>query len=162
MKRFILRIIFIAAIGLVSCSVQAQKRADNVPQPVVTAFSATYPGAKLKNWKINKDTFIASFKLADKKYQAYYSKNGDWIQSEQKIRNKTSLPQGAQLFLKTGKYASWHIDNLQNVSSPSNSLFLVSIDNNSGNPVSYSDNGSVENKILYFDDSGKLIKVIDL
>jgi hypothetical protein len=162
MKRFIMKISLIAAIGLISFSAQAQNRTHNVPQAVVTAFSATYPKAKLRHWRINKDTCIASFKWADRKYEAYYSKNGDWIRSEREIRHKTSLPEGAQLFLKSGRYASWHIDDLQNVSTPSHSLFLVSVDNNSGNPVSYSDNGSVENKMLYFDDRGKLIKVIDL
>jgi hypothetical protein len=161
MKRFMIGITFIAAIVLISYSAQAQKTRDNVPQAVLTAFSATYPQASLKNWKINKDTCIASFKFADRKYEAFYLKNGKWIQSERTVRHKTTLPEDAQLFLKTGKYASWHIDDLQNLKTPSKSLFLVSIDNNSGNPVSY-DGGSVESKMLYFNDRGKLVRVTAL
>ena len=161
MKRLITRISFIAAIGLIWYSAQAQKGKDNVPPAVLAVFSATYPQADLKNWKINKDTCIATFKLANRKYEAFYLKNGDWIQSERNIRHKTTLPELAQLFLKTGKYASWHIDALQTIKMPSKSFFLVSIDNNSGNPVSY-DGGSVESKMLYFNDNGKLVRVTEL
>ena len=161
MKRLIIRISFIAAIGLIWYSAQAQKGKDNVPQAVLTDFSANYPQAKVKNWKINRDTCMVSFKMANRRYVVSYTKNDDWIRSERTIRHKSSLPEDAQLFLKTGKYASWHIDDLQNLTTPAKSLFLVSIDNNSGNPVSY-DGGSVESKMLYFNDRGKLVRVTAL
>ena len=156
-----MRISFIVAISLISYCAQAQKGRDNVPQAVLTDFSANYPQARVKNWKINKDTCIASFKLADRKYEAFYSENGNWIRSERIMRHRKSLPEDAQLFLKTGKYASWHIDELQNIKMRSKSLFVVLIDNNSGNPVSY-DGGSVESKKLYFNVDGKLVRVTAL
>jgi len=162
MKRLTVKIILIAAIGLVSFKVMAQKSKNNVPQVVLTNFSANYPQVKLEHWKINKDTCIASFNWTHRKYQVFYSKAGGWLRSERIIRHKTSLPTEAQLFIKTGKYASWYIDELKSVKTPSESLFLVSIDNNNGNAVSYDDNGSVENKVLYFDASGKLVNVIEL
>jgi hypothetical protein len=152
----------IAALGLISYHAMAQKVNDQIPQAVQSAFSTKYPQANLKNWKIKKDSCIASFIMDKRRYEASYSKNGNWLRVERNMRRTSSLPAEALLYLKKAIYASWHVDELEKVQTPSESLYLVQVDNNSGNQTAYENAGSVENKMLYFDESGKLIRVIEL
>ena len=152
-------IILIAAMGIISYTTKGQK-ANNIPPAVLTAFSAKYPQAQLKHWKIKNNVCTASFAAANKKYIASYSADGTWISTVRNIRHVSSLPDQARMFLKKS-YASWHIDNMERLRTPSQNVYQVEIDNDSGNKMHYEDAGSFEDYLLCFNDEGKLIKKID-
>jgi hypothetical protein len=141
-------IILIAAIGLISYSAMAQKAYNNVPQAVLTAFSAKYPQAQLKGWKTKDNTCIAKFVMNNKKYKASYSNDGNWLNTVRNIRHTSSLPDQARLYLKKSSYASWHIDNMQKLATPIQNMYQVEVDNASGNKILYEDAVSFEDKML--------------
>jgi hypothetical protein len=62
----------------------------------------------------------------------------------------------AQVYLKNSKYASWHIDNLAKVQTPMSSMYMVQLDNHSGN-TSYENIGSDVTENLYFNSKGNLV-----
>jgi hypothetical protein len=160
MKNIIKNISLIVTIGLISLSAIAQKN-NNVPQAVLTAFSAKYPQAQVKNWKTASDVYVAHFINDNKKYAASYSQTGAWISTERDISRPSGLPAELQSFLKTGTYASWHIDDMKRVRTPLQNMYEIQLDNHSGSPFDYEDMGSAENKMLCFNDNGKLIKVVN-
>jgi hypothetical protein len=147
--------------GLLSFQALAQKN-NKVPQAILTAFSAKFPQSHVKNWKSTRNAYVAYFTIDNKKCAATYSKTGEWISTERDIKRRSGLPADLQSFLKTSSYASWHIDDMQRVHTPLQSMYVIKLDNHSGSPFEYEDMGSAENKALSFDDSGKLIKVVNL
>ncbi|HZY39433.1 MAG TPA: PepSY-like domain-containing protein [Mucilaginibacter sp.] len=161
MKNILKSTFLAAAAGMIAFSAIAQKKND-VPQAVLTAFSTKYPQAQVKKWKPSGDTYLARFTNDNKKYQASYSKTGEWISTEREIDRPSGLPTELQSFLKTSTYASWHIDDMKRVRTPMQNMYVIKLDNHSGSPFDYEDMGSAENKSLSFNDNGKLIKVVSL
>ena len=161
MKNLKVTVILIAAMGIISYSAMAQKADNNVPQAVLTAFSAKYPQAQLKSWKTKHNTCTASFVINNKNYKAAYSTDGNWLNTVRNIRHTSSLPSEVSLYLKKGSYASWHIDDMERVRTPLQNMYQVEVDNNSGNKMIYEGGGSFEDKVLCFNDHGKLIKTVD-
>jgi hypothetical protein len=100
--------------------------------------------------------------MKDKKYMASYAPDGAWLNTGRSLRHKSSLPPSAQSFLKTGTYASWHIDDMEKLHKPGMDWYEVYVDNNSGNTTAYENGGSVSTKKLCFDLSGKLTGVVSL
>ncbi len=161
MKNLVKTIVLIAAIGLISYGTMAQQSGKNVPLAVVKEFSAKYPGVQLNSWKAKDNAYIASFIMNNKSYKASYSADGTWVNTERTIRHISSLPAGAKSYLKNGYFASWHIDNMERVLTPVQNMYEVEVDNNNGNQIAYENAGSVEDKMLCFNDDGKLIKTIN-
>jgi hypothetical protein len=155
-------IILIVAMGMISYGTMAQKSKKDVPQAVLTAFSAKYPQVQLKGWKTKDKMYIASFVMDSKKYKASYSYDGNWLNTVRNIRHTTSLPDQARLYLKKSSYASWHIDNMQKLTTPAQNIYQVEVDNASGNRMVYEDAISFEDKMLCFNDKGELIKTITI
>ena len=155
MKNLRIKAIAALAVGLISYSAMAQT--DNIPQPVTSAFNAKYPMAKAEHWKMKNDTCMAMFKMNSREYKACYLPDGTWISSERNIKHMATLPMRAQTFMKTSKYASWHVDDLEKMQTPMQTLYVVQIDNHSGNPTNYED-GSDASKMLYFNANGRLVK----
>ena len=153
-------IILIMVMGMISYSTMAQKFNNDVPQAVLTSFSAKYPQVQLKGWKTKDKMYIASFVMNNKKYKASYSDDGNWLNTVRNIRHTSSLPDQARLYLKKSNYASWHIDNMQKLASPVQNIYQVEVDNASGNRMVYADAISFEDKMLCFNDKGELIKTI--
>ena len=143
------------AAGMVSYSAMAQT--NGTPQTVSTAFNTRYMNAQMVKWKMKKDTCVAKFGMAGKKYEAFYMPDGSWIKTERDVKHKANLPMQARMLLKN-KYASWHIDGMQKVETPARSMYLVDIDNHSGMPND-TENGSDVDKTLTFSQNGRLIKV---
>ena len=154
-------IALIAAIGLISYSSMAQQIGKDVPPAIVKEFSTKYPGVQLNSWKAKDNAYIASFIMNSKAYKASYSADGTWLNTERTIRHISSLPEGVKSYLKNGYFASWHIDNMERVRTPMQNMYEVEVDNNSGNQMVYENAGSVEDKMLCFNDNGKLIKTIN-
>jgi len=160
MKNIIKSITLSIIAGLITFNASAQ-RAGNVPQNVLSTFSSKYPQAQVKKWKSTHEAYIAYFTNDGKKYMASYSKNGAWVNTERDISRSSGLPVAVQSFLKTGTYASWHIDDMMRVRTPLQNLYVIKLDNHSGSPFDYEDTGSAENKMLSFNDNGKLLKVVN-
>lgn len=154
-------IALIVVMGLISYNSMAQKATEMVPQAVLTAFSVKYPQEQLKNWKTKNNMYIASFAMANEKYKASFSNDGSWLSTETKIRKKANLPLQVQAYLKKSDYASWYVERMEKVQTPLQNMYQVQIDNNSGNPTSYSNAGALENKMLSFNRDGKLLKVVN-
>lgn len=157
MKNMIRNISLFVALGLMSVTALAQNP-YNIPQNVAAALSSKYPNAQVKKWRSSKGTYIAFFTNDNKKYKATYSGDGAWINTERDIRHESALPENLQSFLKTGTYASWHIDAMRRVRTPQANLYEVVLDNHSGSPSEYTGGGSAIDKELCFDDNGTLIK----
>ncbi|HEY2583992.1 MAG TPA: PepSY-like domain-containing protein [Mucilaginibacter sp.] len=161
MKTIIKAIIAIAMMGLISFNTNAQKTND-VPQAILTSFSYKYPQAQLKNWKEKEGAYVASFTMDNKKYRACYSKDGNWLNTEREIKHTSDLPADLRSYLKTSTYASWKIDDMKRVHTPSQDMYQVLVDNHGGNSLRYEDAVSAEDRLLSFDDGGKLINVKEL
>jgi len=161
MKNIIKSIILTVTVGLISFNALAQKN-DNVPQGVLSAFLTKYPQAQVKKWKSTGNAYVAYFTNDNKKYMASYSKTGEWVDTERDISRSSGLPVGLQSFLKTGTYASWHIDDMKRVRTPLQNMYEIQLDNHSGSPFDYEDMGSAENRMLKFSDDGKLLSVVSL
>jgi hypothetical protein len=160
MKNLMIKaIILIATMGIYSYDSLAQKAIVTLPQAVLTSFTAKYPQAQVKSWKMKGDISTASFAMDNKKYKAAFYDNGNWINTVRNIRHTSSLPNQVRLYLKGSRYASWHIDDMKRLRTPAQNMYEVEVDNNSGNKIAYEGGGSIEDQMLYFDDSGKLIKV---
>lgn len=148
-------IVFVLVMGFMSYSSMAQNK-NKEPMAVSNAFSAKYPAAKLKNWKMRNDTCIAMFNMDKRHYRAFYTTNGTWIKTERNVKHLSTLPMPTQVYLKHSKYASWHIDNLAKVQTPMHNIYMVQLDNHSGN-TSYENVGSDETENLYFNSKGDLV-----
>jgi len=161
MKKLII-IVLVAAMGAISFHTEAQN-SKNVPQALAAAFTAKYPEAQLKRWKNDHNIYSAVFLMNNKKYQASFADNGTWIKTARNIRHISNLPAEVRSFLKTNGYASWHIDNMTRLRTPVQNTYQVEVDNASGNVKwIYEDAGSLEDKMLSFNDQGKLLKTTDL
>ena len=153
-NRIVKTIVLVSVMGLMSYSSMAQNKE---PLAVSNAFSARYPSAKLKDWKMKNDTCIAMFNMDKRHYKAYYMTDGTWVKTERNVKHMSTLPMQAQLYLKNSKYASWHVDNLAKVQTPMHNIYMVQLDNHSGN-TSYENIGSDVTENLYFNGKGQLIR----
>lgn len=157
MKSLIIKVaILIMVMGVVNENTFAKNKM--VPTAVQTAFTAKYSQAHLKKWKTKADTSIAIFVLNNRKYEATYANDGNWVSTKRDVKHFSSLPLTTQKFLKNSKYASWNIDGMQKVQTPAQTMYVVLIDNHSGSKSEYEGVGAGASKMLCFDNSGRLIK----
>ena len=150
-------VILVAAMGLMAKGAMAQESNHEVPQAVNSSFMAKYPGATEKGWSMKHDTCMVKFSLNNQKYMACYSPDGNWISTERTINHKSNLPPAVRSFLKNGKYASWHVDKLERVETPSRNLYKLQIDNHDGNQQQYENAGSAVDKTFYLTENGRLV-----
>ena len=150
-------ILLIVLSSIISGGVFAQ--GSVVPALVKANFAAKYPQVHVKNWGKDHSEFVATFKLKEKKCQAFYAKDGSWLSTETNIPVK-DLDTAIRSYLKGSKYASYHIDRVADVDSPGEPMYLVEVDNNSGNKMMYDNLGSFDNELLYFNRKGELVKEV--
>ena len=146
--------ILIAATGIFAIQANAQ----NVSHEASMRFTTDYSRAHLKNWKMRGDTCVASFKMDDRPYMAYYLSDGTWIKTEREIKHESTLPVSAQYTLKKGAYASWNLDKMELVRTPNTTLYVAYVDNHSGNPNQTEGAGYARDRKLYFNTNGRLVK----
>jgi hypothetical protein len=131
-------------------------RHDHAPVAVAKGFSMKYPGTKVRGWKANNDTFIASFVLNKRKHFAYYTDNGTWIRTETKIPWTWDLPSNVKHSWEGCKFNNWYIEEMHEVTSPDKHLFVFKIDN--GNLLDSDHHDAFLQKyILCFDINGTLV-----
>ena len=80
---------FIAFIVFSLSAATAQKIAENkVPQDVVISFKYKYADAAILSWELNKDIYIARFKLNDQEGRAEFTGSGVWNLTRYSVSEK--------------------------------------------------------------------------
>ncbi|MBS1533043.1 MAG: PepSY-like domain-containing protein [Bacteroidetes bacterium] len=153
-------LILAAAMGMISYQAIAQ-RSDRIPLSVTTDFASKYPGVKVRNWEAGNDQYVASFRLNGRQCEAYYAKDGAWRSTEVIMRHLKNLSPDIRKALRDSKYASYHIDGVKRLHMPNSEMFIVEVDNNSGNKMIYDNLGSFDDQLLYFTVNGKLVKTVN-
>lgn len=129
----LLRFIFIV-LGFAFCgnSYAQDLKESEVPKIVVGNFKKKYPDAYVYEWEWKKKKFVyeAEFILKSKRYEAHYTKDGQWVKTEREVK-KNEIPQAVWDSLKKSKYADWKIEDQEEHSTPQNELFYeIKIKNN--------------------------------
>jgi hypothetical protein len=153
-------LILAAAMGMISYHTMAQK-GNGVPQPVIADFSSKYPGVQVKNWKTEKNQYVASFRMNRRQCRAFYAMNGDWLNTEVEMRHIKNLSPDIRAALRHSRYASYHIDEVKRLRTPNEEMYILEVDNNSGNKMIYDNVGSFDDQLLYFNHNGRLIKSVN-
>jgi hypothetical protein len=84
------RILFLLGLIIFTFSAAtAQKISENkVPQDVITGFKDKFADAEIINWELNKDIYIAKFKLNDQEGKAEFTDKGVWTLTKYDIIEK--------------------------------------------------------------------------
>jgi hypothetical protein len=134
----------------------------SVPPKVQTAFSAKFPQVQLKNWKMEKGQYVASFTSDRRECEATYDPAGNWISTLTIYRHvfKHLTPQMRDE-LRNSVYASYHLDQVKSLQMPNIDMLLLTLDNDNGNMSAYENAGSVDMETVYFNHSGRMIKSVN-
>jgi hypothetical protein len=152
-------IILVAAMGIISYPVMAQK-ANSVPLAVLTSFTAKYPQANVKKWEMNNGQYLAVFTMGKQHSSASFSSDGNWLSTKTDVRI-SKLPADIRYTLRNSRYSSYTIDDVKDVQMPSKNMYLLEVDNDSGNKMVYSNVGLVDDELLYFSQHGRLLESKD-
>ena len=152
-------IVLVAAMGIISYPAIAQKTND-VPQAVPTSFTAKYPQASVKKWEMNNGQYLAVFTTDKQHSSASFSKDGNWLSTQTDVRI-SKLPADIRYSLRNSRYASYTIDDVKDVQMPTKNLYLLEVDNDSGNKMVYNNVGLVDDELLYFSQHGRLLESKD-
>lgn len=84
-----LMIVMVLAVAFIS---QSCSEGEKAPEAVALAFSQKFPDAQKVKWEMENDTeWEAEFKLNGKEYSANFSTNGEWQETEYRIK-EAELP----------------------------------------------------------------------
>jgi hypothetical protein len=153
-------VMLLMALSMITYYTKAQDIYRNIPSPATNNFSTKYPGVTVKNWKKDAAGYEALFKMNKEKSTAYYDPSGNWVRTETNVP-LSKLPVDIRYALRQSNFASYHIDDVRNIHTPITDMYRLEVDNNGGNPDSYTDLGSMDNRLLYFSPSGHLLKTKD-
>jgi hypothetical protein len=162
MKNLVIKTVIIL-IGLgFTINANAATSDVNVPDQVTAAFIATYPQAKLKDWKIAKAGYKAEFKLNHRKCTAVYAPDGTLLKSETKLGRTQDMPLAVKTALKKGKYAAYHVDEIKEVETAGETQYVLTIDNHGGSTMATEGYGAWEDYQVVFENNGILTDVKEL
>jgi Putative beta-lactamase-inhibitor-like, PepSY-like len=160
-------LIFRAAfmIMMVTFSINTIAQTSNekaIPQTIITAFNAKYPGAPVKSWKVDHDRYIAKAIIDNHKSFATFNNNASWLSTTTKMAWPWKLPKAIKEAYRKTKYHSWHIYSVMKVEKGTGESFVLMIDN--GNLQIDATHQSVltNDKLLEFATDGALKQTIDL
>ena len=141
---------------------KAAKGSVNVPDQVTAAFTAKYPQAELKDWKIAKAGYRVEFKLNHRKYTAVYASDGTLLKSEVKLGRTKDMPLAVKTALKKGKYTAYHVDEIREVNTMGDTQYVLTIDNHGGSTMATEGYGAWEDYQIVFENNGALTSVKEL
>ncbi|HEY4335175.1 MAG TPA: PepSY-like domain-containing protein [Puia sp.] len=152
------KLIILFSIALLSETMIAQ--ANNsvvVPQAVLTAFTARFPNAQIRDWQEQPQGFIADFKQNGKKLFAYYAADGTWKGTESAIKWTKNLPPAVKEGWKNSSYSAWYVEDIKKIDQPEGPLYALHINNGS---TLDSDHADVfhEEYIIFFNEAGQLVR----
>lgn len=112
--------LFLILMALISLSAFGQElKESEVPKEVRECFRAKYPDVYVYEWewKRKKMIYEAEFIMKGSKYEATFTKEGEWIKTERDIK-KADLPQKVWDGLSQTEYAAWKVDDIEEHSTP--------------------------------------------
>lgn len=142
-KIFLAMVLAFVTVGLNEATAQIRK----IPAEVTNAFSEKYNDAKNVEWKDKLSGFAANFEVNGEKFEARFSKKGAW-QSTEKELSVNDLTDAVKDGLAKSKYADWEIKSLHHIELPDDKIqYRIHVVKT-----------TVQQKMLLFNDSGKLLK----
>ena len=129
---------------------------QEIPKAVIDSFSAKYPHVSVKSWEIKDQNYTAKFLLDGRKFWAAYDKKGNWLNTMSKINWTWKLPKQVLNGLKHSQYASFKVNGIKDVQTPSKHFYQVLVDDSTAQPDA--DHAAVftQNYVLAFDSNGVL------
>ncbi len=79
---------------------------------VSQAFSARYPNARAVKWENKAPYQVADFQYDNKKTEAWFDPDGEWMMTETDLPSVADLPVPVRESFEAGPYASWRIDDI--------------------------------------------------
>ncbi|KAA9340584.1 PepSY-like domain-containing protein [Adhaeribacter soli] len=146
-------------LGFCLCNVQAlwaqnEGRAGGhqVPALVTSAFNTKYPNMKVTDWDWERDKglYEAEFKMDGKEWEAYFTPEGAWEETETEI-HKNQLPAPVNKSLTAGPYSNWSMDDYTEMDTPEKGK-LYRVKAKDGNKKMY----------LTFDANGNMLETKDV
>ena len=133
-------VLFFAVMG---CQSEAKAQA---PDAVKATFESKYPGENDPDWHLDKNgNYESNFKKKDKHYKADFTPEGQWIETERRIKKK-ELPETIQKILES-EYEDFEIVEIEEVQHHSKGLFYDVELKKDGekNDVEFKENGTIIN-----------------
>jgi len=129
---------------------------QDIPKVVVDSFSVKYPYVLVKSWEIKDQTYTAKFLVEGRKYWVAYDQKGNWLTTISKINWTWKLPKQVLNGLKHSQYASFKVNGIKDVQTPSKHFYQVLVDDSTAQPDA--DHAAVftQNYVLEFDTGGVL------
>ena len=118
--------VIIAVCG--SLSARAQTSDSNIPAAVSSAFTAKYPSATLKKWRIKHGMYTAKATVNKKTYVVNFDAAGNWISSASKLNWPWHLPAEVKAGFKRSKYHNWNMYTVMKVEKPSGEYYRFIVD----------------------------------
>lgn len=141
-------VLFITAIGSLSvftaCADDRDIAAPN--EKVLATFKNQYPDTNFVEWEKEGSYFVAEFQIDGIEAEAWYDKGGRWISTEKEI-SVANLPEEVKTAFKHTGYATWKIEDCDQIIRPMDTLYLIEVENIKDKEVD-----------LLFDKYGKLLE----
>jgi hypothetical protein len=125
---------------------------SKIPGTIKEDFAQRYPVIEVKKWTRTKETFIAKFKLNGHKLETTYHSNGNWVQTEIRIKWE-ELPSAARKFYYASEFRWLNQTSTKKIQTPENNeLYLIEGDNKN------QESGPICRFKLWFSENGEVIK----
>ncbi len=121
--------------------------ATQVPAPVTSALTKTYPKAEHTKWKLKDDVYHADFKIAKDKYDVWFDKAGTITKRKYEISSK-ELPAAVQATL-TKEYSGYTVHDVVKTEAKGKSTYKVELKKTG------------EERKLTFGEDGKIVEKKD-
>jgi hypothetical protein len=119
----------------------------DIPAAVTTAFKTKYPDARDVSWDDKVTSFQANFKTDDGTYEARFTKDGIWKETERRIE-LAQLPDAVKNAFDNSKFKDWSLKTVSEVESGSGGKeYRIFVKNK-----------TVKRKYLIYNESGELIR----
>ncbi len=86
MKTILIALLLIATTSVIVNAQQNRIKKSKIPDQLTEAFSKKYSNINVKEWYYKDKTYIAKFKSDEKKYEASFTADGEWIQTITRIK----------------------------------------------------------------------------
>lgn len=87
------------------------------------SFEKMYPGAQVAEWELEKNNiYEVEFTYNNSEYEANYEEDGKWISTEKELATN-EIPVSISESLKASEWASWEIDEVNELSTPERKKF---------------------------------------